>query len=89
MISDKYNANLIVLGDFNYPKINWVHYNTKFSMNKSNYKFLESTEDCFFQQYVKSSTRGRNSNNPSLLDLGMSNYDLFDNVSLLPPLGKS
>ena len=24
-ISDKYNANLIVLGDFNYPRIDWVH----------------------------------------------------------------
>ena len=24
-ISDKYNANLIVLGDFNCPRIDWVH----------------------------------------------------------------
>ena len=36
---------------------------------------------------MKSSTRGRN---PSLLDLVLSNNDdLIDNVSLLPPLGKS
>ena len=31
--SDKYNANLIVLGDFNYPRIDWVHYNTNSSIN--------------------------------------------------------
>ena len=44
----------------------------------------------FFQQYLKCSTRGRNSDNPSLLDLVLSNNDdLIDNVSLLPPLGKS
>ena len=60
-ISDKYNANLIVLGDFNYPRIDWVHYSTNSCINDSNYKFLEITRDCFFQQYVKSSTRVRNS----------------------------
>ena len=89
-ISDKYNANLIVLGDFNYPRIDWVHYSTNSSINDSNYKSLKTTRDCFFQQHVKSSTRGRNSDNPSLLDLVLSNNDdLTDNVSLLPHLGKS
>ena len=88
-ISDKYNANLIVLGDFNYPRIDWVHYSTNSCTNNSNYKFLETTRDCFFQRYVKSSTRGRNSDNPSLLDLVLSNNDdLFDNVSFLSPFGK-
>ena len=89
-ISDKYNANLMVLGGFKYPRIDWVHYSTNSCINDSNYKFLETTRDCFFQQYVKNSTRGRNSDNPSLLDLVLSNNDdLIDNVSLLPPLGKS
>ena len=31
--SDKYNANLIVLGDFNYPRIDWVHYSRNSNMN--------------------------------------------------------
>ena len=53
-ISDKYNANLIVLGDFNYPRIEWLHYSTNSCINDSNYKFLETIIDCFFQQYVKS-----------------------------------
>ena len=89
-ISDKYNANLIVLGDFNYPRIDWVHYSTNSSINDLNYKSLKTTRDCFSQQHVKSSTRGRNSDNPSLLDLVLSNNDdLIDNVSLLPHLGKS
>ena len=90
-ISDKNNANLTVLGDFNYPRIDWVHYSTNSSISDSNYKFLLTTRDYFFQRYVKSSTRGRNSDNPSLLDLVLSNNNnnLIDNVSLLPPLGKS
>ena len=82
-ISGKYNANLIVLGDFNYPKIDWVHCITNSSINDSNYKFLETTRDCFFQQYVKSSTRGRNPDNLSLLDLVMNNnYDLTRQLTL-------
>ena len=83
-------GNLIVLGDFTYPKIDWVHYSTNSSINNSNYKFPETTMDCFFQQYEKNSTRVRNSDNPFLLDLVMSHDDddLIDNVSLLPRLGK-
>ena len=73
---------MIVLGDFNDAKIDWASYSTK----NSNYKFHETTRDCFFQQYVKNSIRDSNSDNPSLLDLVMSNTN---NVSLLPPLGKS
>ena len=90
-ISDKYNANLIILGDFNYPKIDWVHYSTNSSINDPNYKFLETTRDCFFsKKYMKSSTRGKNSHNPSLLDLVMSNNDdLIDNVSLFDTLSHS
>ena len=52
---------------------------------------MKPLEIVFFQQNVKSSTtKGRNSDNPSLLDLVLSNNDvLIDNVSLLPPLSKS
>ena len=32
-ISDKHNANLIVLGDFNYQKIDWVHCSANSSIN--------------------------------------------------------
>ena len=85
-ISDKYDANLIVLGNFNYPKIDLVHYRINSIINGSNYKFLENTRNCFFQPYVKNSTKGRTSDNPSLLDFMISNNDdLIDTVSLLAP----
>ena len=85
-ISDKYDANLIVLGNFNYPKVVWVHYRINSIINGSNYKFLENTRNCFFKQYVKNLTKGRTSDNTSLLDLTISNNDdLIDNASLLAP----
>ena len=40
------------------------------------------------QQYTKSPTRGRNCNNPSLIDLASCN-DLVLDVSVLSPLRKS
>ena len=68
-IYGKYDVNLIVLGDVNYFKIDWAYYSKVLNINYSNYKFLETTRDCFFQQYVKSSTEGTNSDHPSLRDL--------------------
>ena len=42
------SANMIVFGDFNYSKIDWVHYGTNCGINDSNCKFFETTRDCFF-----------------------------------------
>ena len=50
--------------------------------------FLQTIRDCFLQQYMKSPTRGRNCNNPSLIDLALCN-DLVLDVSVLSPLRKS
>ena len=50
--------------------------------------FLQTVRDCFLHQYMKSPTRGRNCNNPSLIDLALCN-DLVLNTSVLSPLGKS
>ena len=66
---------MIILTDFNYHRIGWVDYSPNSTINNSNYKFLETTRDCFFQQYAESTTRDRNPDNPFLLDLVMSNND--------------
>ena len=47
------NLNLLVVGDFNYPKIDWEHYSTSSSPNDLNSKFLECTRDCFFEQLLQ------------------------------------
>ena len=47
----------VVLGDFNYPKIDWTHCATTTNTNDPNFMFLETARDCFLQQYVKSPTR--------------------------------
>ena len=45
-LSDKHPSNFIVMGDFNYPKIDWKHYSTTTSINDIHYNFLETVRDC-------------------------------------------
>ena len=63
---------------------------TTSNTNDPNFMFLETIRDCFLQQYVESPTTGRNCDNPSPIDLALSNNDgLVLDVSILSPLGKS
>ena len=43
ILSRRFSSNLLVVGDFNYPKIDWEHYSTTSSQNNLNSKFLECT----------------------------------------------
>ena len=89
-LAERYYSNLVVLGDFNYPKIDWNHCTTTTKTNDPKFMFLETMRDCFLQQYVKCPTRGRNFDNPYLIDLALcNNDDLVLDVSLLSSLGKS
>ena len=81
---------MLVVGDFNYPKIDWEHYSTTSSPNDLNVKFLECTRDCFFEQFISEPTRGRGSSQPTLIDLVLTNNpDILNKVKLDAPLGKS
>ena len=89
-LSDKFNSNLIVVGDFNYPKIDWESHLAKGSSDDLSNIFLECTRDCFFNQLILTPTRGRSSVTPSLLDLVLANNcDIIDRILIQPPLGKS
>ena len=57
---------LIVMGDFNFPKINWA---TNEASGADSENFLELVNDLFWYQNVDNSTRIRINNEPSLLDL--------------------
>ena len=57
-LAERYYSNLAVLGDFNYPKIDWTHSTTISNTNDPNFMFLKTI--CFLQQYVRSPARGGN-----------------------------
>ena len=68
-LAESYYSNLVVLGDFNYPKIDSTHCTTTSNTNDPNFMFLDTIRDCFLQQHMKRPARGRNCDNPSLNDL--------------------
>ena len=59
----------IILGDFNFPKINWTTLNNGSQNVDKEFLFIEATRDAFLTQHVDKPTRMRGENEPSLLDL--------------------
>ena len=45
-----FSLNLLVVGDFNYPKIDWEHSKTS-GPNDLNCQFFECTKDCFWRLF--------------------------------------
>ncbi len=68
----------LTLGDFNAPHINWQTGSCSVS-NGFSLKLVEVAEEEFLFQAIKSPTRFREGNNPSLLDLAFTKYP--DDVS--------
>ena len=65
----------ILLGDFNFPKIDWLNYTA--SGDSSN-KFLQFCIEGGFEQLVNSPTRGQN-----ILDLVLSCNCVIDSIELI------
>jgi len=82
------NSSVIVMGDFNYPSIDWDHWISTDNSRSAN-MFLDTLKDNFVIQNVTKATRARNNDTPHLLDLVLTNNDLVRNVTHMSPLGNS
>ena len=52
--------------------------------------FIEATRDSFLIQHVSTPTKGRSTNEPTLLDLVFtSDEESLENIEITNPLGKS
>ena len=82
---------VIICGDFNYPEINWNNFDVDAGPYSSPAKFLNSLNDAFCVQHVKEFTRIRGKDEPSLLDLVITedSQEMTDTLRHLAPLGKS
>lgn len=81
------STHILVLGDFNLPKINWTTYD---SNDRFSSEFIESFRDSYLYQHIKDPTRGRIGQHPNILDLVFSNEDdMVANITFDSPLGKS
>ena len=84
------NNNVIVVGDFNFPGINWMSLSYNGNDNSPLKKsFIECIRDCYFIQIVEKSTRFRNESD-NILDLIFVRDDMqISDLTFYNPLGKS
>ena len=72
----------VIMGDFNYPGINWE---TGETLTATEGQFFELINDCFLIQHVTEPTRDKN-----VLDLVFTTEKgMFENLEIKDPIGKS
>ena len=88
IISQQYgHTQLLLMGDFNFPDINWVDSSSFTSLSA---KFLDVIQDSFLTQHVEEPTRHQPDQQSSVLDLIITHDpNSITNVFHLPPLGSS
>ena len=90
-ISDK----VLLFGDFNFPEIDWENHlvpeeGRGGGSHEEARNFLNDIDDAFLVQHVYENTRARGRDNPSCLDLILSeSEDTVNSVKYLAPLGSS
>ncbi len=85
------HSHLLLMGDLNYPDIDWVNWITPGDNTESEeYCLLENLRDNYLHQHIDRPTRWRGTDTPNLLDLIISNEDgMITEVQYDSPLGKS
>ena len=87
--SDRKFAHYLMMGDFNYPGIDWNVYSAR-RENSEEQKFVECILDNYMFQFVHKPTRWRGTNTPNVLDLIITKDEFcIDNLEYQSPLGKS
>jgi len=79
--------NIVIMGDFNMPGIDWEAWN---GHNNRDNCFIQTLQDHYLYQLVENPTRYRTGQNPSLVDLVLTNKEeLISDLTYTDPLGKS
>ena len=84
------HSHLMIIGDFNYPDINWDMQISEAPEDSPSQSFLSVYKDCFLHQHVLSPTHYRGQQQANILDLIMTNEpDMIDKLHYTEPIGKS
>ena len=90
--TQKRYTHLLIMGDFNYKDIKWNQNLSTPGLSESSEEFLfvENLRDCYLYQHITKPTRTRQGQEPSILDLVLSNEEgMIQDIEYLSPLGKS
>ena len=88
-IANEHCDNLLVCGDFNFPKICWKTNSVEASTYSPEIRFMNCLEDNYLTQHVLEPTRRRGKDNPSTIDMIITKNDQARvEPDHEPPLGK-
>ena len=80
----------IIIGDFNFPEIDWSSWTTCTGENHNSFRFLECARHNFLEQSITQPTRWRHLNPSNVLDLVLADsVDLIKKVEITARLGNS
>ena len=80
----------VIVGDFNFPEINWESWSVSSSKTHPTFKFIECLRDNFLFQHGHANTRHRFCQEPSCLDFVLSDKEeLMENMKIEDKLGAS
>lgn len=86
----KQYSNILIIGDFNLPEIDWDLWITSRSENHFSFNFLECVRDNFLEQPVTHPTRWVNDEPGNILDLCfVDNIDIIKKLEITTRLGNS
>ena len=85
LITEVNNSHFVLIGDFNYPDIDWISHTVNPGATAETHRFLDCLDDNFVTQHVIEPTRYE-----AVLDLVMTrDPDLIGTVSVMKPLADS
>ena len=89
-VTTKKYSHICLVGDLNYNSINWSSWTTACESDSTENDFIETCRDSYLYQHVTEPTRRRGTDEPSLLDLILTNEEMqISDIRHKPPLGKS
>lgn len=90
ILAQRKATHKVVIGDFNYPQIDWHTESSTVSNDHIASKFLKASKDSFFYQHQITPTRHRVGQRANTLDLVFTNSEeLVSDLKVEAPLGKS
>jgi len=83
-------SRILILGDFNFPHINWELECVTAGGGNETAKFLDAVKDNFLFQHIRTPTRSRSYSRPNILDLVFTrDEDSVESLIMEAPLGHS
>ncbi len=83
-------SHMLIVGDFNYPEIDRFDCHSNASPNHRSQIFINKIQDMFLFQHITEYKRYREGQNPSILDLILTNMEgMVNDIQYIPPMGKS